>query len=285
VYEVFVGDVQGCADELDELLARARNRFGDEFELWVVGDLVNRGPKNLHALERVRELGEAGRARYVLGNHELALIEIWMGLRALREVDTYGEVLASGERDDWMEWLRRRPLVASGRIEGQDFAMLHAAAHPDWTLAETERRARRIEARLGASEADAVHALLAADPRVDPDRDDLGRLTRCRSADATGGWSSEVPAHPEDAWHRRWCARQHGHGLVYGHWAVQGLHVEKGLRGLDTACVHHGRGRDGFLTAWIPALEDDAGAQRQLPFDVPDRRFWMVPARRRYYGT
>ena len=71
--QIFVGDVQGCADELDELLARARDAFGDGFELWVVGDLVNRGPDNLRPLERVRELVEQGRAHYVLG---LSLIHI-----------------------------------------------------------------------------------------------------------------------------------------------------------------------------------------------------------------
>ena len=67
---IFVGDVQGCADEFDELLARAEREFGEEFCLWVAGDLINRGPENLRPLERVRELVSAGRAQYVLGNHE-----------------------------------------------------------------------------------------------------------------------------------------------------------------------------------------------------------------------
>src|SRR5690606_41345875 len=68
---IFVGDVQGCADEFDELLARARAAFGERFELWLVGDLVNRGPASLRVLRTVRALAEAGRARCVLGNHEL----------------------------------------------------------------------------------------------------------------------------------------------------------------------------------------------------------------------
>ena len=51
---IFVGDVQGCADELVELVARARAQFGDGFELWVAGDVVNRGPDNRRALELVR---------------------------------------------------------------------------------------------------------------------------------------------------------------------------------------------------------------------------------------
>jgi diadenosine tetraphosphatase ApaH/serine/threonine PP2A family protein phosphatase len=75
-----------------------------------------------------------------------------------------------------------------------------------------------------------------------------------------------------------WSARSHGYGIVYGHWALQGLHVAPGLRGLDTGCVHHGRGRDGVLTAWLP----DPSAQ--TPFDVPDDRFWQEAARRAYYA-
>ena len=58
--QVFIGDVQGCADEFEEMLERAERAFGEHFELWLVGDLVNRGPENLRALRRVRALVEAG---------------------------------------------------------------------------------------------------------------------------------------------------------------------------------------------------------------------------------
>ena len=65
---------------------------------------------------------------------------------------------------------------------------------------------------------------------------------------------------------------------MYGHWARQGLHVAAGLRGLDTGCVHHGRGRDGWLTAWLPE------AASSDPFATPDTSFWKIPARRAYYA-
>ncbi|MFO0691426.1 MAG: hypothetical protein U0900_22195, partial [Myxococcota bacterium] len=94
-------------------------------------------------------------------------------------------------------------------------------------------------------------------------------------------WSSADPAPPMRPWHAAWSARGHGFGLVYGHWARQGLHAAPGLRGLDTGCVHHGRGRDGFLTAWVPDETPRSDGRRS--FDVPDERFWHIPARRRYY--
>lgn len=274
---IFVGDVQGCAEELGELLSRARAVFGEAFEPWLVGDLINRGPGNLAALRAVRALVDSGRARYVLGNHEIGLLMTAGGLRERKPLDSFGEVLDAPDAAEWLAWLRRRPLLETGQLGRQRFAMVHASVHPDWSLAELERRVRRLEARLSAEDPRAATALLAADPSSDPDRDLLGRLTQARSVTRAGGWSPELPGGELEAWHRSWTARGHDYCVVYGHWAMQGLHVAPRLRGLDTGCVHHGRGREGSLTAWLP--DPNASA----PFDVPDERFWHIPARRMYY--
>ncbi len=278
---IFVGDVQGCADELAELVARARVELGGDFELWLVGDLVNRGPHSLRALRIARDLMESGRGRCVLGNHDVGLLRVALGLLELGPRDSFGDVLAAPDADDWVEWLRRLPLVETGRLGRQDFALVHAAAHPDWSLELLRERAREVEARLGAPDRGELARLLAAAPEPGSDADVLARLTRCRSVEAQGGWRSEPPELAPagfEPWHRAWARRGPDYGVVYGHWALQGLHVAPGLRGLDTGCVHHGRGRDGLLTAWLPAPDDET------PFDVPDERFWQVPARRVYYG-
>jgi bis(5'-nucleosyl)-tetraphosphatase (symmetrical) len=278
---IFVGDVQGCADEFDELVERAERSFGDAFELWLVGDLVNRGPHNLRVLRRVRALAAEGRARCVLGNHDVNLLRVAAGQRPLSPLDSIGDVLAASDVGDWIEWLRRLPLALTGRIGAQAFAVVHAAVHPDWSLAELSRRARRVEARLGCDDAREALRFLAGDPDSDPDLDTLLRVTCCRSVCAQGGWSPQPPelAPPGfEAWHAAWARRAHAYGVVYGHWALQGLHVAPGLRGIDTGCVHHGRGRDGFLTAWLPDVDGE------LPFSAPDERFWRVPARRAYYA-
>lgn len=278
---IFVGDVQGCADEFGELLSRARARFGERFELWIVGDLVNRGPRNLELLETVAELVDRGRARYVLGNHEIGLLMTALGTRPLRPADTFTDVLDAPELSFWVEWLRRRPLVETGWLgsgpAARSFALVHASVHPDWDLAELEKRARRVEERLGARPVESAAALLRASRAEDPERDVLDRLTRCRSIEGRGGWSDEEPsASGGRPWHAAWAARGHGYGVVYGHWATQGLHVAPALRGLDTGCVHHGRTGPRALTAWLP------DARAKDPFAVPDDRFWQVPARRRY---
>jgi bis(5'-nucleosyl)-tetraphosphatase (symmetrical) len=272
---VFVGDVQGCSAELEELLEGVRGVHGEDFELWLVGDLINRGPTSLRALEAVRQLVEQGRARYVLGNHEIRLLESFFGQRTLQSSDTMSDLLTSSDLDDWVEWIRRRPLVETGELSGRQFAMVHAAVHPDWDLDALVRRAREAEARLGHPDRSVAERFLASDR--DAVRDALLLITSCRSVGPDGSWSSREPTPPAVSWHVAWGRRAHSYGVVYGHWALQGLHVAPGLRGLDTGCVHHGRDRDGYLTAWLPELT------REDPFALPDRGFWQVRAHQRYY--
>lgn len=270
---IFAGDVQGCADELAELVSRARSEFGGDFEVWLVGDLVNRGPASLRALEIARDLEAAGRARLVLGNHELALLRVAFGLRPLRREDTFRDVLEAG--DEWIEWLRGQPILIADRLGAERFAMVHASAPPGLALDLLAARAAQLAARLAASRDEAI-ALLASDPARSADADLLAQLTSCRSIDARGRWSSREPERPSDAWHARWSAGNTPYGVVYGHWATQGLHVARGLRGLDSGCVYHGAFGDRWLTAWVPEPSDER------PFRTPDERFWRIPARAQY---
>ncbi|MBY0401732.1 metallophosphoesterase [Myxococcota bacterium] len=277
---IFVGDVQGCAEELGLLVDRANACFGDDFELWVAGDVVNRGPDNRRALELVRGFVESGRGRYVLGNHEIHLLLVAFGLRELARTDSIGDVLGAPDAAEWIDWLRSRPLVEAGELAGQPFAMVHASSHPDWSLARLCEVGEAVRAQL-SGERDRARAFLALSADADPLRDALGRLTRCRSVTTQDVWSSADPVAPARPWHAAWSERHHDFGLVYGHWARQGLHAGPGLRGLDTGCVHHGRGRDGSLTAWVP--DEQPASDGRRAFDVPDERFWHIPALRRYY--
>ncbi len=275
---IFVGDVQGCHTELAQILARADQRFGPEAELWFVGDLINRGPGDLQVLEAVRRRVEDGRARVVLGNHELNFLRLAWGQRELRPGDTLDRLVSRADAREWIDWIRKLPVIAGGTLGERPFVMLHAASAPQWTARQLAKRARRAERQLGHEDEKVARRFAAATTGGDPElaavRDDLGRILTCRSVRGDA-WASELPSEMGRGavpWHRPWRARKHAHALVYGHWSMQGLHVEDSIRGLDTGCVHRLPG--ARLTAWLPDedLED--------PFAARQDHLWEIPAER-----
>ncbi|NNL85275.1 MAG: hypothetical protein HKP27_06460, partial [Myxococcales bacterium] len=259
---IFIGDIQGCADELEALLSRAKRSFGNRCEFWFAGDLVNRGPDNLRVLSRVRELHDRGRAHCVLGNHDLHFLAGYWGLRQPGPLDTLHELLDRKDVADWADWLRRLPVAIAGKLSKRPFLLVHAGVHPRWSLQDVRQRARKIGKRLGGKEREA-QVFLRETPAPDSLRDDLARMTNGRSVSGDS-WSKEEPGGDWQPWHRPWRRLKHDYGIVYGHWSTQGLHVKRALRGIDTGCVHHGRFGDRALTAWLPDL------RRADPFALPD---------------
>lgn len=252
------GDLQGCLDPTLRLVDRLG--LGDDDRLWFAGDLVNRGPRSLETLRWVRALGR--QATIVLGNHDLHLLSVAAGRRNLGEKDTIRAVLKAPDRDELLDWLRRRPLL---HREG-DVIMVHAGLLPRWRAAEAEGWARFAETRLLADDWPDFLDSLQSTPAGDWDALDVADrtrlaaqvLTRVRICDHEGrpdfayaATLAEVP--PDRApWFRQCTAlAEDGVTVICGHWAALGLHREPGLVALDSGCVW---GRK--LTAY--RLEDGA---------------------------
>ncbi len=285
--EIFIGDVQGCAREFRKILERARLQFGDQYKVSQVGDLVNKGPDNLAALAIMREEMEAGRGDFVLGNHEIHLVRVLAGLEPLFPGDTLQDVVGSAESEEWLHWLRVQKIAVSRILAGDPALVVHASVHPHWTLEDCLRRAGAIEASLGSDEESVWTSLVSPrsntrDLSVATLRDDLARFTTCRSVDPEdpGRWSSSEPSGAAStAWHAVWRRSQHPYGVVYGHWAKQGLVMAPGLRGLDTGCVYahiasSPSAHRGCLTAWLPEERAD-GSTGSLPtFEFSNNSLW-----------
>jgi len=268
-----VGDVHGCWDTLRRLLDRlpfepVRDR------LWLVGDLVNRGPRSLEVLRWARETAAAMGERFavVLGNHDLRLLALAAGVTRPKRLDTLGHLLAAEDGGELVAWLGGRPFVHRDENGEEGWMMVHAGFLPEWTVADAEAAGRRAEAALAGPMRNAVLIRgpvdsATDDPALRPLRQALVAFTLLRTLDAEGR-----PCHdsgpPEEApegcvpWFRAPGRRSAGRRIVCGHWAALGFHREDGVLALDSGCVW-GQG----LTA---VRLDDGEVFQQATVERPD---------------
>jgi bis(5'-nucleosyl)-tetraphosphatase (symmetrical) len=243
-----IGDLQGCLVEFERLLEAMC--FGSEDKLWLVGDLINRGPNSKATLEKVISMGD--QVVTVLGNHDLHFLAIHHGGHTPSKLDTFDELLESPRVDEYADWLRQQKLVHIDEDLG--IAMAHAGIPHIWDLERAMGLASEVEAvlqdkgtvpylhycqTLYGNEPAVWHDALEGMSRI---RLITNYLTRMRLiardgtldfshkgvlADAPPGWLPWFQLNPD----RR-------ETLVFGHWAA--LDGDTGLSdtvGLDTGCV------------------------------------------------
>jgi len=135
-----IGDVQGCFDELKELLALI-NFKSDRDQLWFCGDLVNRGPKSLKTLRFIKSLDD--NAISVLGNHDLHLLATAYDHRKPSKKDTLDPILRADDCYELMDWLRHRHMMFHD--PDINITLLHAGLHPEWSIKKALKLAGEVE--------------------------------------------------------------------------------------------------------------------------------------------
>ncbi len=264
-----IGDVQGCAAELDELLRLIRLR-PERDRLYFVGDLVNRGPDSAAVLRRVMQLQVGGVADSVLGNHDFFLILAAAGLARPHPGDTLQQVLGEPDAEALVNWLRHRPLL----IDTPTACILHAGLLPAWSIDEARGLAQEIEFELRAPDYRAfLSELFGNEPRQwqtnlqGPERarvivNAFARLRFCR-ADSSQEFSEKRDASHAPEGYAAWFAHPERGSrdrlVVAGHWSSEGLRLWPNLILLDSGCLW-----GGALTAL--RLEDRA------VFQVPSQQ-------------
>jgi bis(5'-nucleosyl)-tetraphosphatase (symmetrical) len=243
-----IGDVQGCFDELEQLLdsvgfSPTRDR------LWFVGDLVNRGPRSLDVVRFVQGLGD--RAVVVQGNHDLHLLTLSAGHAKRRVDDTFDDVLAAPDRDEVLDWLRFRPML---HFE-DEYLMVHAGLLPSWSATQAEDLAAEVEAELRAKRYRLfLEELYGSRPEawderlrgMDRLRVIVNAMTRMRFCSADGVMELRAKGEAAQAppgfmpWFAVPGRKTRGLPVICGHWSALGLKLTRDLLALDTACVWGG---------------------------------------------
>ena len=244
-----IGDIQGCYTPFSRLLDRIRFDPAKD-RLWIVGDLVNRGPHSLEVVRKVKKLGAA--AVCVLGNHDLYLLMVAAGLARYGQGDTCADLLAASDREELLDWLAHRPLihVEAGRV------LVHAGLVPQWDVPQAASLGREVEAALRGPEQYAFLQHLQGDKpaRWKEKLSGWARLrfvvnamTRMRFITPEGRLSLSAKGEPSRApegmlpWFQAPKPAWAGHTIVCGHWSALGFYCAPGLIALDSGCVWGGK--------------------------------------------
>ncbi len=245
-----VGDLQGCLAPLQHLLAEvAFNPSQDQ--LWLVGDLVNRGPDSLGCLELVIGLGNA--ARLCLGNHDLHLLALLEGTAKPKSKDTLTEILDHPKAYQFRQWLADQPLVQ----QNQQFFVSHAGLPPCWSLEQASSLAAEVSqvlklpslrreflAQMYGNEPNPWHNQLQGMARLRCITNYFTRMRYCGPdglLDFSQKESFDQPPAGMKPWFDWWPSNSLSKTLIFGHWAaLQGQTQRTDIIGLDTGCVWGG---------------------------------------------
>jgi bis(5'-nucleosyl)-tetraphosphatase (symmetrical) len=245
-----IGDVQGCFDQFAKLLNQVEKAAGQDVEIWLVGDLVNRGPKSLEMLRWCVKNNH--RVKAVLGNHDLHLLALDAGIRSARADDTLAEVLTARDKEGLLTWLRRLPLAhyAQGHL------MVHAGVLPQWSVQHTLELSREVSLALGSDDwRNYLCSMYGNEPSRwspglrGPDRARviINALTRLRfcSDEGTMEFESKEGAGSAPEGYKPWFEVKGRMAsdtpIVFGHWSTLGLTNQPHVLGIDTGCVWGGK--------------------------------------------
>ncbi|WED22148.1 symmetrical bis(5'-nucleosyl)-tetraphosphatase [Vibrio sp. JC009] len=244
-----VGDIQGCFDELEALLNKAKFDKAKDV-LWLAGDLVARGPKSLETLRFVKSLGDS--AVVVLGNHDLHLLAVSLGVHPEKKKDKTMPIFAAPDREELLDWLRKQPLLA----EHPEFVVCHAGVSPQWDLATARSASEEISHILrGDNWRELIEEMYANTPDIwDENLSGIERYryiinayTRMRFChlDTRLDMLCKLPPHEMEEgelipWFKVPGRKPLGKTVLFGHWAALKGGEYNDVIGLDTGCVWGG---------------------------------------------
>lgn len=243
-----IGDIQGCYHAFQALLARIEFNQ-DKDQLWLVGDLINRGSGTLEVLRWCYAHRE--NLRVVLGNHDLHALVVAEGIVAAHRGDTLDALMVAEDRDTLLTWLRHQPLI----YKDADYLMVHAGLLPQWTVEQSMLYAAEVEDALRSK--DYLHFLKHMYGNLpnhwDAELSGLDRLrvitnaaTRLRICTPEGEMEFKFKGELKDVpdgyvpWFDVPKRATKDIQVIFGHWSALGLQQRENVFALDTGCLWGG---------------------------------------------
>lgn len=244
-----IGDVQGCFDELQKLLELIQ--FDPNLDqIWLAGDLVNRGPNSADVLRFAQKMG-SDTVKVVLGNHDLHLLAHAAGINLhSHRMDTMDSVLDADDRDEMITWLRHQPLFYHDAELG--FSMVHAGLPPQWSLKKCRKRAKEVETILQSDNwRDFFKHMYGNKPdtwskklkKWDRLRFITNGFTRLRYCHKDGRLALNFKGEPKDKptgqipWFDMPNRKTKDDRIVFGHWSMLGTGQYGNVFSLDSGAV------------------------------------------------
>lgn len=244
-----IGDIQGCYSELRSLLDVIQfDPVHDQ--LWLAGDLVNRGPHSLETLRFIKGLGDS--AVSVLGNHDLHLIATVVSNNKIGKKDTLGPILQAADCEELIDWLRHQHLF----YHNDQYCMLHAGLPPQWDFKQTKTMARSVEQVLRGKDYRRFFRSMYGNkptiwredlPKAEKLRFAVNCFTRLRYCTADGELDFHQKGPPGTQgpnlmpWFTVPGRKSQNMKIIFGHWSTLGLCDEHNVYSIDTGCLWGGQ--------------------------------------------
>jgi len=255
-----IGDLQGCEEPLSKLL-QTIDFSPSRDTLYFLGDLINRGPRNLATLNRLMSYGTS--AVCLLGNHDIHFLGIERGLRSQKNGDTLDDLLNAPNKDELVYWLRTRALA----VYEKNHLMVHAGVYPSWSLSTTLGLAKELETQLsGPDWGEFLRTLFGNTPSqwsdeltgIERSRASVNALTRMRFCSQSGEMEFGTKGIAQNAppGYYPWFAvpnrKTADTTIAFGHWSAlnptepnarseaSNAFADHNVISLDTGCVWGG---------------------------------------------
>lgn len=247
-----IGDIQGCFDSFQELLKKI-NFNPDVDELWIAGDLVNRGDKSLETLNYLYRIKDS--VKIVLGNHDVALIAAYAGVKKSNE--TIDPILTAPNADELIIWLRHQKFFHWNFQLG--YCMAHAGISPQFDFGMATAYSMRIEKKLQGINYQAwLQHMFQVSPNkfsakassIEIDKYILSAFTAMRFCYDDGSLDFQQKGAPSEykviakelkPWFACPTRKSTTLKVVFGHWSTLGYYQDSNVLALDTGCLWGGR--------------------------------------------